>query len=121
MNLTPVVINGVPIEMLIDSGACVNVLDNASFNKRRSHHEPDHAIAFIILSACILIFLIFKRPYYATPNVTKYQVPFLNDQVMRCLHQAWRVLRQVACVFHQAVCYLHQLFRVCCHLLCFTH
>ena len=38
MNLTPVVIDGVPIEMLIDSGACVNVLDNASFNKRGSHH-----------------------------------------------------------------------------------
>ena len=57
---------------------------------------------------------------YATPNVTKYQVPFLMIKVMRCLHEAWRV-HQVACVFHQAVCYLHQLLRVCCHLLCFTH
>ena len=58
-----------------------------------------------------------RRENYATPNVTKYQVPFLNDQVMRCLHQAWRVLHQVACVLHQAVCYLHQLFRVC-HICC---
>ena len=32
---------------------------------------------------------------YATPNVTKYQLRFFN-QVMRCLHRAWRV-------FHQAV------------------
>ena len=39
---------------------------------------------------------------YATPNVTKYQVAIPNDQVMRCLHQAWRVLHQVACVLHRS-------------------